>query len=79
MAIFLSHYACGRAMRCAAEHIEEIAAWIKTDSGSAVYVAVYFVASLLLGLACVLITDPIHAKIKKALDGRKQKKQELSL
>lgn len=72
MAIFLTHPACAKLMNAVAENFESIAAFRKTDPGKIVFALVFTLSSLLLGMICIAVTDPIEKKIKTALKNKKQ-------
>lgn len=72
MAVFLTHPTCAKIMSAVAENFESVAAFRKTDSGEFVFALVFTLSSVLLGIVCIAVTDPIEKRIKAACKRKKQ-------
>lgn len=72
MAVFLTHPACAKAMNAVAENFESVAAFQKTGSGEFIFAFVFTLLSVLLGIICIAVTDPVEKRIKAAYKKKKQ-------
>lgn len=76
MAVFLTHPACAKAMNAVAVRSETVDAFRNKSGGQIVFALVFAFLSVLLGIVCVAVCDPLEKRVKAALERKKRAKAE---
>lgn len=73
MAVYLTHISLTRWINLAVENSETLLNFRKSEPGPPVLTAVFVVLSLVFGMVCIAVTEPIEKKLKELLKNQKQK------